>query len=74
MVGRPRSQPAAWLGRPCRPQDGKGKFVWLGGSRQHPMGAQYSLCLTGEDGKVKFGGWEALVDIRREENTRSLDG
>ncbi len=74
MVGRPRSQPTAWLGRPLRPQDGKGKFVWLGGSRQRPTGAQDSLCRTGEDGKIKLGGQDSLADIRREENTCSLDG
>ncbi len=47
MVGRPRSQPAAWLGRPCQPQDGKGKFVCPGGSRRRPSMVSKSQCRTG---------------------------
>ncbi len=47
-VGRPRNQLAAWLGRPCRPQDGKGKFVCPGGSRRRPTVISELPCRTGK--------------------------
>ncbi len=34
---------AVWMGKSHRPWGGKGKVVWPGGSRRHPMGDRDSL-------------------------------
>ncbi len=58
-----------WTGK-----DRESKIVWPGAPRRRPTGDQDSLCWTGKDIKGKMCGREALADIRREENTRGLDG